>query len=297
MSAPLTRFAPAPTGDLHLGHVANAIYVWGLAAALGGRVLLRVEDHDRQRCRPEYERALLDDLDWLGFRPDVYPTEAFRLGPCEGRQRDREAIYREALAPLVASGRVYACNCTRRQLGDGPYSGRCRERGLPLDEGVGWRVRLDPGEEVFDDGLLGVQRQVPLAQCGDVLVRDRLSNWTYQWVASVDDTVQGITLIVRGRDLVDSTGRQIQLARLVGRATPLVFVHHPLIMKSPTQKLSKSDGDSGIRDLRAAGWTAARVIGHAAHAVGLQKADRPVRASDSLTLFATDPRDVPHRLT
>lgn len=286
MSTPLTRFAPAPTGDLHLGHVANAVYVWGLAAALGGRVLLRVEDHDRQRCRPEYERALLDDLDWLGFRPDVNPTEAFRLGPCAGRQRDRDAVYREALAPLVASGRVYACDCTRRQLGDGPYSGRCRERGFSLAEGVGWRVRLDPDEEVFDDGLLGVQRQVPLAQCGDVLVRDRLGNWTYQWVASVDDTVQGITLVVRGRDLVDSTGRQIQLARLIGRATPPVFVHHPLIMKSPTQKLSKSDGDSGIRDLRAAGWTAARVIGHAAHRVGLRSSAGELEASAVAALFA-----------
>jgi glutamyl-tRNA synthetase/glutamyl-Q tRNA(Asp) synthetase len=289
VSAPLTRFAPAPTGYLHLGHIANAIYVWGLAAALGGRVLLRIEDHDRQRCRPEFERALLDDLDWLGFSAQLYPTAEFRRGTCAGRQSDRALVYEQALAPLIESGRVYACDCTRRQLDDGPYPGRCRDRGLPLRDDLGWRVRLEPGEERFDDGLLGPQRQAPVEQCGDVLVRDRLGNWTYQWAATVDDTVQGIALIVRGRDLLDSTGRQIQLARLIGRAVPPVFAHHPLIMKSPAQKLSKSDGDTGIRDLRAAGWTASRVIGHAACAVGLQKADRSIAASDTMTLFGEDP--------
>src|ERR687895_759561 len=93
-SPPLTRFAPAPTGWLHLGHVLNAEYVWGLADALGGRVLLRIEDHDRERCRPEFEAGILDDLDWLGFAPDVYPTALFRAGACDGRQSDRERVYR-----------------------------------------------------------------------------------------------------------------------------------------------------------------------------------------------------------
>jgi glutamyl/glutaminyl-tRNA synthetase len=273
IAATLTRFAPAPTGYLHLGHVANAIYVWGFAAALGGRVLLRVEDHDRQRCRPEYEHALLDDLDWLGFTPDMYTTEAFRAGVCQGRQSDRDAVYRTAIAGLIADGHIYGCDCTRRQLADGPYPGTCRDRGLPLGEGLGWRVRLESAVEVFDDCLLGRQEQVPLQQCGDVLVRDRHGNWTYQWAVSVDDTVQGVTLVVRGDDLLDSTGRQIQLARLLGRARPPAFAHHPLIMKSATQKLSKSDHDTGVRELRAAGWTAARTIGHAAHLVGLTAAD------------------------
>ena len=115
-AAPLTRFAPAPTGHLHLGHVVNALYVWGVARAMGGRVLLRVEDHDRQRCRPEYEASMLDDLDWLGLSPDVYPTAAFRVGRCDGRQSDRDAIYRAAIADLASRGLVYACRCTRRPL-------------------------------------------------------------------------------------------------------------------------------------------------------------------------------------
>jgi len=125
-------------------------------------------------------------------------------------------------------------------------------------------LRVEPGVEEFDDMMLGRQVQDPAAQCGDLLLRDRLGNWTYQCVASIDDTVQGITLVIRGEDLLASTGRQIRLARLIGRAAPAMFLHHPLILKSATQKLSKSDGDSGIADLRARGWSAADVLDHAA---------------------------------
>src|SRR5690349_2981697 len=97
ISATLTRFAPAPTGWLHLGHVLNALYVWNTARRVGARVMLRIEDHDRERSRPELEHAILDDLDWLAFVPDIYPTEAFRRGTCDGRQSDREPVYRAAV--------------------------------------------------------------------------------------------------------------------------------------------------------------------------------------------------------
>jgi glutamyl-tRNA synthetase/glutamyl-Q tRNA(Asp) synthetase len=143
------------------------------------------------------------------------------------------------------------------------YPGTCRDRGLPEDPGLGLRVRLDPTVERFVDLCHGPQEQQPSEQCGDLLVRDREGNWTYQFAATVDDHVQGVTHVIRGDDLLSSTGRQIQLARLLGRAEPPVFYHHPLIMKSPTQKLSKSDGDTGIGDLRAKGWTAERVIAQA----------------------------------
>jgi glutamyl/glutaminyl-tRNA synthetase len=279
----LTRFAPAPTGHLHLGHVANAIYVWGLARADAAQVLLRIEDHDAERCRPEFERALLDDLDWLGFEPDLFPTAAFRAGPCESRQSDRRAFYIDAAQGLIDRGLVYGCTCSRKDLAERRYPGTCRDRGLAPAPGVAWRLRLDPGAESFVDRLCGPQAQDPSAQCGDLVIRDRLGNWTYQFVASVDDHLQGITLIVRGSDLLSSTGRQIRIARLIGRERPAAFAHHRLIMKSATQKLSKSDGDTGVADLRAAGWSAGRVIGAAARAVGLAPPDQAATSRAELS--------------
>lgn len=250
-----TRFAPAPTGWLHLGHVLNAEYVW----RSGAEVLLRIEDHDRERCRPEFEAGILEDLDWLGYRADSPLT----------RQSQRGDVYRGAIDELSAQGVVYACDCTRAQIeartgasvhqsSELVYDGFCRDRGLPLAEGVGWRVRMDRGAESFDDQRLGLQQQNPSAT-GDVLVRDRLGNWTYQFCVSVDDHRQGIDLVIRGEDLLPSTGRQIRIARLLGRERQATFFHHPLLMKSPTQKLSKSDGDTGIRELRARGWTPEQV--------------------------------------
>lgn len=282
---PATRFAPAPTGRLHLGHVANAIHVWGVARALGGRVGLRIEDHDRQRCRPAWDHALLDDLAWLGFEPD---------GPLV-RQSDRDAVYREAVDVFARAGALYGCACSRRDVAsaqDAPggdelrYPGTCRDRGIAPTDGVGWRVRIDPGVERFEDALQGPQAQEPSQQCGDVLVRDRLGNWTYQLVAAVDDWRQGVSLVIRGTDLLASTGRQIQLARRLGRRDAAVFLHHGLVMKSANQKLSKSDGDTGVDALRAAGWSAPRVIGEAAHRVGLLEAPRDLAARDVASFFS-----------
>lgn len=279
-----SRFAPAPTGFLHLGHVVNAIYVWGITKARGGRVLLRVEDHDRLRSRPEYERAILEDLAWLGFEPD----EPFV------RQSERGAIYERALARLRSAGLVYACECSRKVIaaaeesdGELRYPGTCAAKGLPERLGFGLRVRLAPSVESFDDLMHGPQEQRPSEQCGDVLVRDREGNWTYQFVATVDDFEQGVTLVIRGDDLMASTGRQIQLARLLGRTGPPRFVHHGLIMKTPTQKLSKSDGDTGVRDLRARGWTPAAVIGHAAARAGLIEHGGEIQAGDVARLVRT----------
>lgn len=254
----VTRFAPAPTGYLHLGHVANAQLVWGDARARGGRVLLRIEDHDRQRSTPEYEAALLEDLAWLGFEPD----EPFV------RQSERHDLYLGMAKALEREGLVYGCTCTRATLRssgvqgapEARYAGTCRDAGHSVEDGVGWRVRLPEDEIHFDDRWCGPQVQVPAQQCGDLLIRDRLGNWTYQFVATVDDHLQGVTDVIRGVDLLDSTGRQILLAQMIGRSTPAVFAHHGLIMKSDTQKLSKSDRDTGIRDLRAAGWTRERVL-------------------------------------
>ncbi len=282
----ISRFAPAPTGFLHLGHVVNAIYVWGITRALGGRVWLRVEDHDRRRSRHAFEAALLDDLDWLGFAPDAPPTDDFRAGMCAGMQSDRTAIYETALASLRARGLIYACECSRKEIasaatGDAAelrYPGTCADRGLAQQPGRALRVRVEDGIERFTDGIHGPVTQQPAAQCGDVVVRDRDGHWTYQFAVAVDDWQQGVTLVIRGDDLLTSTGRQMYLGRLFGRTSPLRFVHHPLIMKSPTQKLSKADGDTSVRDLRAGGLSAADIVGRAACAAGLTAVASPLPA-------------------
>jgi glutamyl-tRNA synthetase/glutamyl-Q tRNA(Asp) synthetase len=262
----ITRFAPAPTGYLHLGHALNAIYVWEIARQAGpdSRVLLRIEDHDHTRCRNEFEAALLEDLEWLGFKADGDPV----------RQSERGDVYERALADLRRRGLIYACKCSRSEITSGRYAGTCSSLGLPESAGFGLRVRLDPTIERFTDLRLGPQEQRPSEQCGDLLVRDRHGNWTYQFAVVVDDWLQGVTLVIRGQDLLDSTGRQIQLARVLGRETPPDFLHHPLLMKTPSQKLSKSDGDTGVRDLRAKGWTPAEVIDRAMRLAGLSRDQR-----------------------
>ncbi len=257
----VTRFAPSPTGYLHLGHVVNAIYVWGLARALGGRVLLRVEDHDRIRSRPTFETALLDDLDWLGFIPDAgrHPVR---------RQSDDPSVYAEALDRLRSTHHVYACDCSRKEIGGGPYPGTCRARGLAEAAGRGLRVQMDPEEE-----------------SGDVLLRDRDGNWTYQFAVTVDDIRDNVTLVIRGDDLLLSTGRQIRLGEMLGRPSPARFLHHPLIVGPTGTKLSKSNRDTGVRDLRAAGLAPGDVIGRAAAAVGLLPVGSMIEAAEVARLF------------
>ena len=299
----VSRFAPAPTGFLHLGHVVNALHVWGITRALGGRVLLRIEDHDRQRSRDTFERAILDDLDWLGFVPDEPSTDAFRVGACRGRQRDRQDVYAAALARL--GDRVYACDCTRREVRAameavrGPlepdaelwYAGRCASRGLAWQPGMGLRVRVDHTIERFVDLRHGLQEQQPFEQCGDILLKDRDGNWTYQFAVVADDLAQGVNLVIRGDDLLASTGRQILLARLLGRDEPPRFLHHGLIMKSTTQKLSKADHDTSVRDMRAAGATPGEVFGRALHAAGFAASASAVSCTDAEARVADRYRD------
>jgi glutamyl-tRNA synthetase/glutamyl-Q tRNA(Asp) synthetase len=289
-----TRFAPAPTGFLHLGHVVNAIHVWGLAARLDAQVVLRIEDHDAQRSRASYEAGILDDLDWLGFSPDVYPTDAFRAGACASRQSDRGHLYASAASALAARGLIYGCTCTRQDLeragssGGGAgrrYPGTCRDRDLPPTDDVAWRLRLDPGVESFADLLHGPQVSVPAATHGDLVIRDRHGNWTYTFAVVVDDFDQQVDVVIRGDDLREATADQVRLGRMIGRQTPARFAHHGVLMKSPTQKLSKADGDSGIRELRRAGWTSVRVIGTAAAMAGLT-GPAAIAASDVAELFA-----------
>jgi glutamyl-Q tRNA(Asp) synthetase len=291
-----TRFAPAPTGYLHLGHLVNAIHVWGIARAFGGTVRLRLEDHDLTRCKPEYEAALLEDLEWLGFVPDEATVREFRSGPTPHRQSDNGAAYARALARLHAAGLVYPCTCSRRDVlrvvgdvppGDEPcYPGTCRTTPRAAESTRARRVQLSDDEVRFDDLRLGLQQQVPATQSGDVLVRDRFGHWTYQFAVVVDDLDQAVDVVIRGEDLLSSTGRQVLIGRALGRATPPQYLHHPLLLHADGRKLSKAASDTSLRELRAAGATAESLIGEAAARSGLQADARPISAAEVAALFA-----------
>jgi glutamyl/glutaminyl-tRNA synthetase len=269
-----TRFAPAPTGFLHLGHVANALWVWGAARQARARVLLRIEDHDRQRSRAAFDAAILEDLAWLGFVADD--------GPARQTDPDALAAFDGALARLTAEDLVYRCACTRSTFAawardhgrdwTGPgCPGACRRRTLPGDAATSLRVALGAGTESFDDLLLGPQSGEPAA-AGDLIVRDRADNWTYGFAVVVDDLRQDVDLVVRGEDLLSDAGRQIRIGRLLGRDEPPRFLHHPLVRKASGAKLSKSDGDTGVRELRAEGWMPEQVRAEAARLGGVPAA-------------------------
>ena len=294
---PVTRFAPSPTGRLHLGHAAHAVWTWGIARRVGARVLLRLEDHDRGRCRPEFERGILDDLAWLGLEPDERSRRSFDGGPSPFRQSDNDQRYRDALAALRAATAVYGCRCSRRVIAaaTGPvpegvepcYPGTCRGLGLPEGAGTAVRAVLPPTSVAFVDLLLGAVVQTPAHQCGDLLLRDGPGNWTYQFAVVVDDMAQGVNLVIRGADLLGSTGRQILLGRMLGRTEPARFLHHPLILAASGVKLSKRDRVPGIDQLRAEGRTPEDVLGMAAEATGLLSRPRPVGSAELAELVGS----------
>jgi glutamyl/glutaminyl-tRNA synthetase len=305
VTSPTTRFAPAPTGRLHLGHLANAIYVWGLARRAGGRVLLRIEDHDRQRCRPEYESAMLDDLDRLGLAADEPTTDELRRGSSPYRQSDSEAAYVSAFEELQARDLVYACDCSRstfdawreangRDWSGGGCPGNCLARRLPVGAALvrerggsgplGLRVRLGNGQEAWHDRLLG-PLDGPVTTAGDLLVRDRNGNWTYPMCVVVDDWRHGVDLVVRGEDLIDATAAQIRLGRLLGRQAPPTFAQHPLVRLPDGSKLSKADGATANGDLLEAGQTREDLFGEAAYSVGLLPMSRPLSFEEAIDLI------------
>ncbi|MEO5800101.1 MAG: glutamate--tRNA ligase family protein [Gemmatimonadales bacterium] len=263
---PVTRFAPSPTGELHLGHVAHALWVWGVAEVLDATVIVRMEDHDRGRCSAAFEASILADLAWLGFTGEPLSMASLSGHPSPYRQSDVPERYLEAFARLGSATEVYGCSCTRAQLGPADadrerrYPGTCR--GMPIDrEGRHViRAQLPAGLVVCPDLLLGTLSEDPQLTCGDITVRDALGQWTYQFSVVVDDLAHGVDLVVRGEDLAHSTARQAVLARLLGRSAPLITLHHPLVVDEHGRKLSKRDRSLTVRAMREAGKSAEEIL-------------------------------------
>lgn len=213
------------------------------------------------------------------------------------RQSDNDQAYRRATLHLTRQSLVYGCRCSRAEIArklkaDGMeewdelrYPGTCRDLLLPAGDGVGVRTALGPESVSFHDLRLGPQRQTPSEQCGDLLLRDSTGNWTYQLCVTVDDMRQGVNLVIRGEDLLASTGRQILLAHRLGRQVPPTFLHHPLLRDGSGNKLSKRDGSTGIRELRAAGVDPEVVLGEAAFRTGLIAKPRSLLPGELGALF------------
>lgn len=284
----VTRFAPSPTGYLHLGHVLSLIYVHVVADAIGAKVLLRIEDHDRQRCLPKYEQAILDDIAWLGLFPHNWHQFSQRGRLTSFRQSDRLERYLEVQKRLIQEGKAYYCSCSRKQVLekqplDHPelyYPGFCRKKQLISSQNTGLRWRITSQIVAWSDALLGTIEQDPAQQCGDLLIRDRHGNFTYNFCVVVDDLDQGVNLVVRGTDLLHCSARQVLLARELQGTPPDLFYHHPLLTDAQQHKLSKRFKSTGIIQRREAGESPAAVLGDALWLAGNIEAPREIAVEE-----------------
>ncbi len=284
------RFAPSPTGRMHLGNVFSALLSWLSARAQGGTWLLRIEDIDPQRSRHEYADMLMDDLQWLGLEWDGEPCWQSRRGD----------IYAHYLQQLTDAGLTYPCYCTRADIlatqapheSDGRvvYKGTCRN--LPPGTHTGpaaLRMKVpDEGRGIvtFTDGHYGTHTVDLTTQCGDFIVRRKDGAWAYQLAVVVDDALMGINEVVRGRDLLLSSPQQIYLAQQLG-FTPPRFTHLPLLCNTAGQRLSKRDKSLDMGCLRQR-FTPNQIIGLLAHAAGLQPTADAVSAQSLVKTFSWD---------
>jgi glutamyl-Q tRNA(Asp) synthetase len=271
--ATVTRFAPSPTGYLHLGHVRSALEGWRAARQAGGRFLLRLEDIDQTRCREEYAQAILEDLAWLGVDWDR-PVR---------KQSEHFDDYRAALGRLDAIGAIYPCFCTRREIqaeiaraggapqGDGgpPYPGTCRTLGAAeiaarLRSGLDYALRLDLPRALTLTGPLywhegEILREANPALLGDVVLARKEVPTSYHLAVTVDDAIQGVTLVTRGEDLTTATNIHRVLQALLDLPTPR-YRHHPLLTDETGRRLAKRDGALTIRSMRQRGMSPAEII-------------------------------------
>jgi glutamyl-Q tRNA(Asp) synthetase len=243
------RFAPSPTGPLHAGSVVAALASWLDARAHRGRWLLRIEDVDAPREQPGAAASIVDTLRRLGLHWDGEPTF----------QSTRGGRYAAALDALVAGDLAYPCGCTRREIADSQlragaprerhgelrYPGTCRASLAPGREARAWRLRVPEGLVRFEDRRLGAQAQDVASEIGDFVLRRADGAWAYQLAVVVDDAAQGVTDVVRGTDLLGSTGRQLVLARALGVSSPR-WLHVPVVCGADGDKLSKQNRATAV---------------------------------------------------
>lgn len=284
------RFAPSPSGRMHLGNVFAALLAWLYARSAGGELLLRIEDLDPDRCRPEYAHQLREDLRWLGLDWDR-----------EGEpQSHRSAAYAEAFHALDEQGLVYPCYCSRAELhaasaphaSDGTvvYAGTCRdltpEQRAVKTRAPAWRVRVPDERITVHDGLQGLWQEDLARDCGDFIIRRSDGVYAYQLAVVTDDADGGVTEIVRGRDLLSSTPRQLWLQETLGFAHP-AYYHVPLLTAPDGRRLSKREKDLDLGALRQR-LSPQELLGQLAYLAGLQPEPAPATAAELASRFSWD---------
>lgn len=288
MSQVTGRFAPTPSGSMHLGNLFSCLLAWLSARSRGGRMILRMENLDTQRTSREFGEQLMRDLEFLGLDWDQGPYW----------QSERGDYYQECLDKLSAQGLVYPCFCSRAELhaadaphvsdGDYIYQGRCR--GLTEDEvarrskvrAPAARLRAE-GRVGFTDLHYGWYEQDLQRDCGDFLLRRSDGVFAYQLAVVADDGAMGVTEVVRGRDLLSSAPRQLYLYRLLGLPEP-EFAHIPMLLSGDGRRLSKRDADMGLEALRER-FSAEEIVGRLARLAGLLDRPEPVRARELVDVF------------
>ena len=298
------RFAPSPSGRMHLGNLFSGLLAWLSVRAAGGVMVLRMEDLDPDRCKEEYAAQLADDLRWLGLDWDEGYGKGGPHGPY--RQSERTELYAAAFHALEHRGLIYPCFCTRaerlaasaphRSDGQAVYSGRCRHltekqrEELAQTRRPAWRLEVPDREVDFLDGVQGFFAENLLRDCGDFILRRSDGVYAYQLAVVYDDGAMAINQVVRGRDLLDSTPRQLYLYGLLG-LTPPEFYHVPLLVAPDGRRLSKRERDLDMGALRQR-FTPAELTGLLGYWAGQLDRPEPVTPAELAGRF--DWSKVPH---
>lgn len=288
------RFAPSPTGYIHLGNVWTAFLAWLQVRQQKGTLILRIEDIDEQRSKPEYTQALLEDLAWLGLDWDEGPGKGGPYGPYI--QQERYYLYEKALQELQAKHLLYPCYCSRARLQaigaphegehrlyDGHCYGMPEEQRRQMDRKPSWRVHVPHVSVSFTDGSYGPFSDYLPRVCGDFVVRRADGLYAYQLAVAVDDGSMGITHVLRGRDLLSSTAQQIWLMEVLGY-TPPSYTHVPMLIDASGNRLSKRQQGITVRSLRDRGVQADAILSALALAGGLVSERRLYHKGELLRL-------------
>lgn len=291
MSSCIGRFAPTPSGRMHLGNVFSALMAWASVRSQNGSLILRIEDLDIRAHNPQYTSLLLDDLQWLGLTWDKGPYY----------QSTRTELYQDALLDLRQQGLLYPCFCSRADLhaaqaphaSDGAYvyAGTCRDlskserKELSKHKIPATRIRVPNKIYTFEDRVYGPTSQNLAESCGDFIVQRADGVFAYQLAVVVDDADMGVTEVVRGSDLLSSTPRQLYLQDVLGLSHP-VYAHLPLLVAPDGRRLSKRNHDLDLGVLRSQGKTPEEILGFLAYCVGLTEENEPLSAVQIANRFS-----------